>query len=71
MPRRLLIDPDESGLHLNSVNRNYGSSPRRLKIHKPGYYDRGAIKLTIIFAMETGVLAITAGIIGLESNPRV
>jgi hypothetical protein len=71
MPRRLLIDLDESRLHVSSVNRKYGSSLRGLKIHKPGYYDRGAFKLTIIFSMETGVLAILAGVIGSVSNPHV
>ncbi len=67
----LLIDADEFRLHLNSANRKYGSSPHGLKIRKPGNYDRGTFKLTIILAMETGDPAIPAGVIGLVSNPRV
>ncbi len=70
-PRRLLIDGDELGLHLNSANRKYGSSPQEMKICKPGSYDRGTFKLTIILAVEPGDLAITVGVIGLVSNPRV
>jgi hypothetical protein len=71
IPRRLLIDADEFGLHLNSANRKYGSSPRGMRIRKPGNYDRGTIKLTIILAMETGDSAIPAGQIGSLTRPRV
>ena len=71
IPRRLLIDADEFGLHLNSANRKYGSSPRGMKIRKPGNYDRGTFKLTIILAVETGDPAIPAGVIGSVSRPRV
>ena len=48
IPRRLLIDADEFGLHLNDANRKYGSAPRGMKVRKPGNYDRGTFKLTII-----------------------
>jgi len=41
IPRRLLIDVDEFGLHLNDANRKYGSAPQGLQIRKPGNYDRG------------------------------
>ena len=42
-----------------------------MKIRKPGNYDRGTFKLTIILAVETGDPAIPAGVIGSVSNPRV
>ncbi len=71
IPRRLLIDADEFGLHLNSANRKYGSSPCGLKIRKPGNYNRGTFKLTIILAVETGDPVIPAGVIDLVSNPCV
>jgi hypothetical protein len=69
--RRRLIDADEFGLHLNNANQKYGSSPRGLKIRKPGNYDRGTFKLTIILAIETGDLEIPNGVIGSVTNPRV
>lgn len=71
IPRRQLIDADEFGLHLNAANRKYGSAPIGLKIRKPGNYDRGTFKLTIILAIETGDPDIPAGDIGSISNPRV
>jgi hypothetical protein len=71
IPRRLLIDADEFGLHLNDANRKYGSAPRGLQIRKPGNYDRGTFKLTVILAVETGDPAIPNGDIGSVSNPRV
>ncbi len=66
-----MIDADEFGLHLNSANRKYGSSPWGVKIRKLGNCDRGTFKLTIILAVETGDPAILAGVIGSVSNPRV
>ena len=71
IPRRLLIDADKFGLHLNDANRKYGSSPRGLKIRKPGNYDRGTFKLTVILAVEAGDPGIPNGEIGSVSNPRV
>ncbi len=71
IPRRLLIDADEFGLHLNLANRKYGSSPRGMRISKPGNYDRGTFKLTIILAVETGDPKIPAGQIGSLTRPRV
>jgi hypothetical protein len=71
IPRRQLIDADEFGMHLNAANRKYGSSPKGLKIRKPGNYDRGTFKLTIILAVETGDPAVPDGLIGSVSNPRV
>jgi transposase len=71
IPRRQLIDADEFGLHLNAANRKYGSAPVGLKIRKPGNYDRGTFKLTIILAVETGDPDIPAGVIGSVSNPRI
>ena len=71
IPRRLLIDADEFGLHLNDANRKYGSSPRGLHIRKPGNYDRGTFKLTVILAIETGDPEIPDGVIGSVTNPRV
>jgi hypothetical protein len=58
-------------LHLNDANRKYGSAPRGLKIRKPGNYDRGTFKLTVILAVEAGDPAIPNGDIGSVSNPRV
>jgi transposase len=71
IPRRQLIDADEFGLHLNAANRKYGSAPIGLKIRKPGNYDHGTFKLTIILAIETGNPDIPAGDIGSISNPHV
>ncbi len=42
-----------------------------MQIHKPGNYNRGTFKLTIILAVETGDLDIVDGDIGLESSPPV
>ena len=67
----MLIDADEFGLHLNDANRKYGSAPRGLKIRKPGNYDRGTFKLTVILAVKAGDPAIPNGNIGSVSNPRV
>jgi len=61
-PRQHLIDADESGLHLNAANSKYDSSPRGMKIRKPGNYDRGSLKLTIILAVEVGDPAIAPGL---------
>ncbi len=67
MPRRSLIDIDEFGLHLNAA----GSSLRGLKICKPGNYDRGMFKLTIILAVEAGDPAVANGLVGSLTMPRV
>ena len=58
-------------MHLNYANRNYGSAPLGLKIRKPGNYDRGTFKLSVILAVEAGDPAIPNGDIGSVSNPRV
>ena len=71
IPQHLLIDANEFGLHLNDANRKYGSAPWGLKIRKPGNYDRGTFKLTVILAVEAGDPAIPNGHIGSVSNPRV
>jgi transposase len=71
IPRRLLIDADEFGLHLNDANRKYGSAPRGMKVRKPGNYDRGTFKLTVILAVEAGDPAIPNGNIGSVTHPRV
>ena len=71
IPLRLLIDANEFGLHLNDANRKYGSSPRGLKIRKPGNCDRRTFKLTVILAVEAGDPGIPNGEIGSVSNPRV
>ena len=70
-PQRRLIDADEFGVHLNAANQKYGSSPIGLKIRKPGNYDRGTFKLTVILAVEPGDPAIQAGLIGSVTNARV
>ena len=69
--RRRIIDADEFGVHLNAANQKYGSSPIGLKIRKPGNYDRGTFKLTVILAVEPGDPAIQAGLIGSVENARV
>ena len=71
VPWRTLVNIDEFGLHLNAANKKYGSSPRELEIRKPGNYDRGNFKLTILLAVETGDPKIPDGDIGSVSNPRV
>jgi len=70
-PRQHLIDADEFGLHLNAANSKYGSSPRGMRIQKPGNYDRGSFKLTIILAVEAGDPAIAPGLPGSLTKPRV
>ncbi len=62
------INIDEFGLHLNAANTKYRSSPRGLKICKPGNYDRGTFILTIILAVETGDPAVANGSLTM---PRV
>ncbi len=69
-PWQRVIDADEFELHLNVANKKYGSLPKGLAIRKPGNYDRGDFKLTILLAVETGDPAIPAGQIGSVSNPR-
>jgi hypothetical protein len=66
-----MVDIDEFGLHLNAANRKFGLSPVGLKIRKPGNYDRGTFKLTIILAVETGDPAVAAGLPGSLARPRV
>ena len=71
VPRRTMVDIDKFGLHLNAANKKYGSSPRGLEIRKPGNYDRGNFKLTVLLAVETGDPTIPAGEIGSVSYPCV
>ena len=70
VPWRTLVNIDEFGLHLNATNKKYGSSPRGLEIRKPGNYDRGDFKLTILLAVETRDPTIPDGDIRSVSNPR-
>jgi len=70
-PRQHLIDGDKFGLHLNTANSKYGLSPRGMRIQKPGNYDRGFFKLTIILAEEAGDPAITPGLPGSLAKSRV
>lgn len=73
-PRRRLIDVDEFGVHKNSANRKRGSSLKGLYIRKPGHYDRGDFKLTIIIAVEPGDPALDGQIppaLGSTENPRI
>lgn len=73
-PRRLLIDVDEFGVHRNDANRKRGSSLKGLYIRKPGHYDRGDFKLTIILAVEPGNPALdgnTPPTVGSTERPRV
>jgi hypothetical protein len=51
--------------------KKYGSSTSGMKICKPGNYDRGVFKLTIILTLETEDPAIPVGVISLVSNPCV
>ena len=66
-----IIDRDESDLHLKDANKKYGLPPTALKIRKPGNYDRGTFKLTIVLAVETGDPAIPNGQIGSRSRPWI
>jgi hypothetical protein len=54
-----------------TANKKYGSSPCGLKICKPGNYDRGTFKLTIILAVEAGDCAVANGLVGSLTMPRV
>jgi len=62
-----LIDADEFGLHLNAANSKYGLAPWGMRIRKPGNYDRGSFKLTIILDVEVGDPATAPAEFGLES----
>ena len=64
-----MIDTKKVGVHLNSTNKKYASSPKGLKICKPGNYNRGTFKLTIILAVEPGDAAVPNGQIGLLTLP--
>lgn len=70
-PRHLLIDIDEFGVHKKSANRKYGSSMKGFYIRKPGNYDRGEFKLTIILAVEPGDPTLNPADIGSIENPRI
>jgi hypothetical protein len=70
-PRKRLININKLGLHLNAANKKYGSSPHGLKIQKPGNYDRGTFKLTIILVVEAGDPAVANDLVGLLTMPRV
>ena len=63
-------DVDEFGIHLNAANRKYGSAPNGLRVRKPGHYDRGTFKCTVIMGIEAGDAAIPDGQPGSLSNPR-
>ena len=56
---------------MNALNKKYRSLPRGLEIRKPGNYDRGDFKLTILLAVETRDPMIPDGYIRSVSNPRV
>jgi transposase len=73
-PRRQLIDVDEFGIHKNSANCKQGSSLKGLYIKKPGHYDRGDFKLTIIIAVEPGDPALDGQnppALGSTENPHI
>jgi hypothetical protein len=70
-PMQHLIDADEFGLHFNAANSKYGLAPRGMRIRKPGNYDRGSFKLTIILALEAGDPPIAPGLPGSMTKPRV
>jgi hypothetical protein len=64
-------DINKFGIHLNAANKKYRSSPWGLKICKPSNYNRGTFKLTIILVVEAGDPAVTNGLVGLSTMPRV
>lgn len=73
-PRSTLIDVDEFGVHKNAANCKRGSSLKGFYIRKPGHYDRGDFKLTIILAVEPGNPALDGQnppAIGSTANPRI
>jgi hypothetical protein len=73
-PRSRLIDIDEFGVHKKSCNRKYGSSMKGFYIRKPGNYDRGEFKLTVILAVEPGNPALNGQnppALGSTENPRI
>ena len=49
----------------------YGSAPKGLRIRKPGNYDRGTFKLTVVLAIEAGDPALPDGVIGSITRPRI
>lgn len=73
-PCHLLIDIDEFGVHKKSANRKYGSSMKGFYIRKPGNYDRGEFKLTVILAVEPGNPALNGQnppALGSTERPRI
>jgi hypothetical protein len=70
-PRQQIINVDKFGLHLNAANKKYGSAPSGLEIRKPGNYDRGNFKLTILLAVKMGDPAILDSGIGSVAYPCV
>lgn len=69
--RRRIIDTDEFGVHLNSANHKYGSSPKGLKIRKPRNYNWGTFKMIVILAVEPGDPGIPNGEVGSITCPWV
>ncbi|KAL7549569.1 hypothetical protein ACHAWF_016029 [Thalassiosira exigua] len=71
VPRRRLIDIDECAIELQDANENYGHAVRGMRVRKIGNYGRGAIKLTLILAIEPGDPELAPGSEGSIDNPRL
>ena len=69
-PQRRLLDIYEFRIHLNNANGKYGASRKGLMIWKPGNYDQGTFKLTVIMVIERGDPSIPVGQIGSTARPR-
>ena len=66
-----IVDADEFGVHQDAANREYGSSLKGMKIRKPGNYDRGDFKLTVLLAIKCSNAGFLASQTGSVDNPRI
>ena len=69
VPLFRLIDLDEFGVTLKRSNRSCGWTLKVFRVHKDGHYKVGR-KITILFAIEPGDLALLPHVRGSVANPR-
>ena len=69
VPRQRLIDVDEFGLTFEKCNRTSGWAVTVHPVRKDGHYQHG-MKMTVIFAIEPGDLALPAHVRGSVERPR-
>ena len=63
------MNADEFGVLLNAANRKYGYSPKGPKIRKPGNYNPGYFKFTVLLAIKCGNAGVPSGQTGSVDNP--